>query len=264
MRTMVRVLRYAVLAGFQDYSVTFTWKTWLAGWYVRVLFQVVFFALIGRLLGSEGQLQFLLVGNAVMLAAIGSLFAVAGTTWERRAGTLPLLVAAPSSPLVVFAGRSAWALTDGFVSSVAAFFVAAPLFGLDLPWPRTLLVVPLTALVAASSYALGMFLGGLVLRAMSMRNVTANLTWGTIMAIGGVNVPVDYYPAPVQWLAQMLPLTHGLQAIRELLAGESFRSLIPDAGLEVLVGLGWLTLALITFNRLAEGGRRDGSIEFGG
>jgi ABC-2 type transport system permease protein len=262
--TLVRVLRYAVVTGFQDYSVTFTWKTWLAGWYVRVLFQVVFFALIGRLLGSDARLHYLLVGNALMLAAIGSLFAVAGTTWERRAGTLPLLVAAPSSPLVVFVGRSAWALTDGFVSSIAAFFVAAPLFGLDLPWPRTLLVVPLTALVAGSCYALGTFLGGLVLRAMSMRNVAANITWGTIMAIGGVNVPVSYYPEPVQWLAQVLPLTHGLEAIRELLAGEPFGSLVPDAGLELLVGCSWLALALITFNRLAEGGRRDGSIEFGG
>jgi ABC-2 type transport system permease protein len=153
-----------------------------------------------------------------MLAAIGSLFAVAGTTWKRRAGTLPLLVASPSSPVVVFAGPSAWALTDGLVSSLAAFFVAAPLFDLDLPWPRTLLVIPLAAplfdldlpwprtllviplaaLVGASCYALGIFLGGVVLRAMSTRNVVANLTWGTIMAIGGVNVPISYYPDPVE------------------------------------------------------------------
>jgi ABC-2 type transport system permease protein len=263
MTSTLLVLRYAVLTGFQDYSVTFTWKTWLAGWYVRVLFQVVFFALIGRLLGSEDQLHYLLVGNAVMLTAIGSLFAVAGTTWERRAGTLPLLVASPSSPVVVFAGRSAWALTDGFVSSVAAFFVAAPLFDLELPWPRTFLVVPLMALVGASCYALGIFLGGLVLRAMSTRNVVANLTWGTIMAIGGVNVPVSYFPQPVEWLAQALPLVHGLEAIRELLTGGSIAGLLPDVGLELLVGSAWLCLALVTFDRFAERGRHDGSIEFG-
>jgi ABC-2 type transport system permease protein len=257
------VLRYAVVTGFQDYSVTFTWKTWLAGWYVRVLFQVVFFALIGRLLGSEERLQYLLVGNAVMLAAIGSLFAVAGTTWERRAGTMPLLVASPSSPIVVLAGRSAWALTDGFVSSLAAFFVAAPIFDIDLPWPRTLLVIPLVALVSASCYALGIFLGGLVLRAMSTRNVVANLTWGTIMAIGGVNVPISYYPEAVEWLAQALPLVHGLEAIRELLRGDSLVALLPDVALELLVAAGWLCLALLTFDRFAQKGRRDGSIEFG-
>jgi GNAT superfamily N-acetyltransferase len=57
MTSAALVLRYAVVTGFQDYSVTFTWKTWLAGWYVRVLFQVFFFALIGRLLGSEERLH---------------------------------------------------------------------------------------------------------------------------------------------------------------------------------------------------------------
>jgi ABC-2 type transport system permease protein len=98
---------------------------------------------------------------------------------------------------------------------------------------------------------------------MSTRNVVANLTWGTIMAIGGVNVPISYYPDPVEWFAQALPLVHGLEAIRELLNDDSLLGLLPDAGLELLVGSAWLCLALLTFDRLAERGRRDGSIEFG-
>lgn len=259
---VLRVLRYAALSGYHDYATIYTWKTWLAGWYVRVLFQVAFFALVGRLLGSDARVHYLLIGNAVMLAAIGGLFAVAGTTWERRQGTLALLVASPSSPVIVFTGRSAWALTEGLLSSVTVFFVAAPLFGLDLPWPRALLYVPIVALVAASSYTLGTFLGGLVLRAMSTRNVVANMTWGTILAICGVNVPLDFYPEPVQWLAHGLPLTHGLEAIRDLLAGATAAEILPNVVLEAAVGASWLGLALLTFNHLAEQGRRDGSIEF--
>lgn len=260
--TTARILRHAALSGYRDYANIYTWKTWLAGWYVRVLAQVVFFALIGRLLDSTEQVHYLLIGNAVMLAGIGSLFAVAGTTWERYQGTLPLLVASPSPPVVVFLGRSAWALTDGFISSLGAFFVVAPLFGLPLPWPNTLLLIPLLLLVSLSTYALGTFLGGLVLRAMSARNVVANLTWGTIFAIGGVNVPVSFYPEPVQWLANVLPLTHGLQAIRDVLSGVGGSEILLDVALEALVGVAWLTASLFTFNRLAERGRRDGSIEF--
>jgi ABC-2 type transport system permease protein len=259
---VLRVLRYAALSGYQDYSTVYTWKTWLAGWYVRVLFQVAFFALIGRLLDSDERVQYLLVGNAVMLAAFGALFAVAGTTWERRQGTLALLVASPSSPVVVFTGRSTWALTDGILSSVTVFYVAAPIFGLDLPWPRALLYVPLVCAVALSTYALGVFLGGLVLRAMSTRNVVANIASGTMLAICGVNVPVDYFPDPVQWLAQVLPLTHGLEAVRDLLAGAGASEVLPNVGVELVVGTMWFALALLTFDRLAENGRRDGSIEF--
>jgi ABC-2 type transport system permease protein len=259
---VVRILRLAAYSGFQDYATVYTWKTWVTGWYVRVLAQVVFFALIGRLLGDEERVHYLLVGNSVMLAGIGSLFAVAGTTWERRAGTLPLLVASPTSPALVFSGRSAWALTEGTVSSIAVFYVAAAIFDVPLAWPRALLYVPLVVLVALSCYALGTFLGGLVLRAMELRNVVANIVWGTMLAVCGVMVPLSFYPEPVQWLAHALPLTHGLQAIRDALAGGDAGAVLRNAGFEALVGLFWLTCSLVTFDRLAEGGRRDGSIEF--
>ena len=260
--TTARVLRHAALCGFQDYATIYTWKTWLSGWYVRVLAQVVFFALIGKLLASDTRVHFLLVGNAVMLAAVGGLFGVAGTTWERRAGTLPLLVASPSSPVVVFTGRSVWGLTEGVLSSAGTFYVAAAIFGLELPWPRALLVLPVLVLVASTAYALGIFLGGLVLRAMSTRNVVANVASATMMAICGVNVPLSFYPEAVQWLAHALPLTHGLLAIRDLLDGAGAGSILANLGAELGIGIGWLALALVTFDRLAEQGRRDGSIEF--
>jgi ABC-2 type transport system permease protein len=262
MSHVLLVLRHAALSGYHDYRTIYTWRTWLVGWYVRVVSQVVFFALVGELLGSRARTHELLVGMATLLAAVTSFIAVASTAWERWAGTLPLLVASPSWPVVVFAGRSVTFIGDALLTSLGSFFAAAAIFSLPLPWPRVLLIVPLMLLVAVSSYMLALFLGGLVLRAMSTRNVVSNLATGTMMAIGGVAVPVSYYPEPVQWLAQVLPLTHGLQAIRDTLAGEGAATVLSNVALEALVGVGWLGAALLTFNHLAESGRRDGSIEF--
>ena len=258
---MIRILGHAARTGYEDYFVEIGVRVWLLGWFLRVVVQVVFFALIGRLLGSEEQVRYLLIGNAVMLAAVGALLSVAGTTWERRAGTLPLLVASPTSPVVVFSGRSLAMAADGVVISMGALLIVAPIFDVSLPWARMPLVVPLVVVVALSTYALGTFLGGLVLHAMSTRNIVSNLAQTTMMAICGVNVPLSYYPDAVQWLAHALPLTHGLLAIRELLAGAGGATVLAYTGAELLVGLGWLALALLTFDRLAEHGRRDGSIE---
>lgn len=263
MRSVLHVLRRAALTGYHDYRGIYTWRTWLLGWYLRVVSQVVFFALIGELLGSRARTHELLVGMATLLAAVTSFIAVASTAWERWSGTLSLLVASPSWPVIVFAGRSVTFIGDAMLTSLASFFAAAAIFDLPLPWPRVLAVVPLMLLVALSSYMLALFLGGLVLRAMSTRNVVSNVATGTMMAIGGVAVPVSYYPEPVQWLAQVLPLTHGLQAIRDTLAGEGGTTILSNAALEALVGLGWLAAAIVTFDHLAESGRRDGSIEFG-
>ena len=264
MRHLLHILRYAALTGYYDYRGIYTWRTWVLGWYVRVVSQVVFFALVGELLGSRARTHELLVGMATLLAAVTSFIAVASTAWERWSGTLPLLVASPSSPVLVFAGRSVTFIGDALLTSLGSFFAAAAIFGLPLPWPRVLFIVPLMLLVAVSSYMLALFLGGLVLRAMSTRNVVSNLTTGTMMAIGGVVVPVSFYPEPVQWLAHILPLTHGLQAVRDTLGGEANGTILANVALEALVGLGWLAAALLTFDHLAESGRRDGSIEYGG
>lgn len=260
--TTLRILRYAALSGAQDYFSIFTWKSWLGGWYLRVLAQVIFFALIGRLLESEAQTHFLLLGNAVMIAAIEGIWAVNMVRWEQGTGTVALLVASPSSPVTIFAARGVYMVADGVLSTAGALFVAAPIFGVELPWPRVLLVVPLTLLVGMSAYSLGIFLGGLVLRKRGIHNIVVNVTNTALMAVCGVNVPLAFMPGPLEWLAKILPLTHGLQAIREVVDGAPATDVLASAGAQVLVILFWFGLALITFNRLADRGRRDGTIDF--
>lgn len=257
------VLRRATVTGFADYAVTYTPLTWTIGWLGRVLFQVTFFALIGRLLDDEDAGHFLLVGNAVMMAALDSLFVVASTQWERWAGTLPLLVAAPTSPLVVFSGRSVQWVVSGTATSLISLFGLGLLFGVPMAMPGALVAVPLVVLVSLSTYCLGLALGGLVLRAMDLRNVVSNVTHLTMMAICGVQVPVSFWPVGVQYVASVLPLTHGLAAIRAALDGAAAGEVLGEAGLELAVAAGWLTVAALIFDRLAEHGRRDGSIEFG-
>jgi ABC-2 type transport system permease protein len=258
----VRTMRHSAASGFADFARMFTWRTWSSAWLGRVIMQVLFFALIGRLLGDAEAVRFLLIGNAVMIAASESLMTVASTTWERRAGTLPLLVASPTSPLVVFIGRSVQWVASGATSATVAFFVVAAVFGVDLPWPQALLVPVLIAAVSVAAYLFGSFLGALVLRAMDARNVVSNIAIWSMMAICGVNVPADFWPRGIQVIASVLPVTHGLQAIRDLLDGAAAIVVLRGVGLELLVGAGWLLLALLSIKRLVDNGRRTGTIEY--
>lgn len=258
-----RIVRHAALVGWRDEQVIYTWRTWVGGWLLRVIAQVIFFALIGLLLGSRSAVHFILVGNAVMLASMSATVTVATTTWERFAGTLPLLVAAPSSHVTVFVGRSLRNIAEGLVIASAGLLVAAPLFDLTLPWPRVAFVFPLIALVATTTYLFACFLGGIVLWAMDARNVVLNVSYLIMMAICGVNVPVSALPDWAQLVARLLPLTHGLEAVRLVLDGAAASAILPKIGIEVAIGIGWLAIAVPVFWWLAEQGRRDGSIEFG-
>ena len=261
--TTLRNARYAFVAGFQDYAEIFTWKSWLAGWYLRVLAQVSFFALIGRLLESEAQTEFLLIGNAIVIAAQEGLWALNIVLGERHAGTLSLLLASPSSPVLVFAARGSYLIADGLAASLGALFVVGPLFGIEFPWPQVLLVIPLTILVGATTYFLGTLLAGLIIRWREGNIVVANVAIVVTMTLCGVNVPLAFYPQPVEWVSQLLPLTHGLIAIRGVVDGAPAGEIALNAALEAVVGAGWLLLALATFGYFVSRGRRDGSLEYG-
>lgn len=262
LRHHARVLRFAALSGFQDFGYTYTIWSWGSGLFVRMMAQVAFFASIGLLLGSRDQVEYLLVGNAVMAAAVGCLTATTATTWERNAGTLPLLVASPTSPLLVLMGRSVFFIANGLVFSLGALLLVPPLFDVAIPWGRFPALAALVALVAVSTYFAATFLGGLVLAATSARRTVPQLARMTMMAFCGVSVPRSVFPEAVSWAAGLLPLTHGLDAIRELLSAGPSTAVLGNAGLEALVGAGWLLASLATFHRRAESGRRDGSIVF--
>lgn len=256
------VVRYSVISGAYDYFEIYTLKSWIAGWLVRVLSQITFFALIGRLLDSDAQTHFLLIGNAIVIAAMGGIFALFMTTAERANGTLSLLVASPSSPAIVFASRGVYVTADAAFSALIGLFIIGPLFGLDFPWPEVLLVVPLTVLVGFSAYAFSTFLAGFVLRYREINGLVVNATIVSLMTLCGVNVPIGFFPEGLEWVASVLPVTNGLESIRDTLNDESAGAIAANAAAEAAVLLGWLTLALASFGRFVGAGRRDGSLEF--
>ena len=72
-----------------------------------------------------------------------------------------------------------------------------------------------------------------------------------------------FWPDAVQILVQLVPITHGLQAIRLVLDEASVG--LDSRGRrarKLLVGLGWVVIAALVMDRMANSGRADGSIEF--
>lgn len=259
-----RILRHAVVSAMADLRATYSWKSWAFGWLMRIFFQVTLFAMVGRLVGSAATVEYLVIGNAVFVTADVVMLVCASTSWERLAGTLPLLVASPASPFVVFAGRSVQWLLDGVTCSAISLALLAPVLGVVIPFPAVLLAIPLLVLIALSVYCFGLVLGGFALRVMQARNLVGRLGSLLLMLVTGVQVPVSFWPAPVRHVAEALPLTHGLQAVRGLLDGAAGVHVLRNAAAEGTVAVGWLIVAAVVYRRLVSTGRQDGSIEFGG
>ena len=260
--TALRLFRFGLMVGSKEFTDYWNWKTWFGAWMVAVVTMVVFFSLFARLLDSPGLERFLLIGNAVAAGTMLVGWTVPSSTWDRWDGTFPLLVIAPASLVPVVMGRTSIWFAAGTATSLGTLTVLGVLFDLALPWPDTIFVVPLVILTCASTYCLTLFLGCLVTRQPRIRNLVLGF-WNTgVKAFCGVVVPISFWPDSVQTIARFVPVTHGLQAIRLLLDEAPVTAVLREAALEAAVGVIWVVIAIFVMDRMANAGRKDGSIEF--
>lgn len=261
--TTLRVIAASTRNAWADFAAAFTPLSWTLGWLGRIVAQVIFYALIGSLLGSADQVRYLYIGSAVLATAMETLLVVTTTTRERYSGTLPLLVASPVRLWPVFLGRSVQWLPSGIGTATVALFVVGPAFGVRFTLADGLAAFGALVLVAITTYGYGLALAALVLRYMRLRNWATNLSYTVMMLVCGVTVPIAFWPVGVQALGQVFPLTHALAAIRLLEEGGSAPlAVLGHLGLAVGVALAWYVIAAFSLERLASTGRRDGSIEF--
>jgi ABC-2 type transport system permease protein len=237
-------------------------RTYLIVWAPRLLFQTIFFALLATFAGGPELLRFALIGNAAYLTCQAILtVATASMQWELGAGTVPLLVASPANPLIVFIGRNLAVGAHGIVSGIVTLFIAT-LFGLQLSAASALGAVFILFVIAASSYSLASLLGSLVLRFTEYRNAASSLVGFTLLAIGGVNVPLSVLPDWVQVIALWLPLTHGLLALRGLVGGATLADVLSQVATEAALGLAYGAGAYFSLRVFIDAARRAGTLDF--
>jgi ABC-2 type transport system permease protein len=259
--TALRVLRNAVHLGYVDFRYTWGPASWVGGFMVRILSETAFYGMIGVLLSSPDRIEYLVVGNSVFLGCATTMLAAQATGGDRFDGTYPLLVVAPASYIPSVVGRTAIWVFDGMVTAVVALLVVSAIFGIPIDLLRAVAAVPLIVLTCLSTFCLALFVGAIVALRPRLRGTISILVRMTILAICGVNVPVAFWPLPVQVLANVLPVTHGLAAIRLALAGAPGGQVLASAGLEALVGACWFGIAVLVFDRLTQRGRSDGTID---
>ncbi|HEX6869715.1 MAG TPA: ABC transporter permease [Micromonosporaceae bacterium] len=238
-----RVLGRSLTLGIAEFRTIYTVRSWLLSWLVRMLAQTAFFASIGLVVNSPQAIRYLLIGNAVVLVCLEANIVVLFMAGERYQGTLTGLLATPTPPVVVLLGRGLnWVLT-GAMTSLITLSVLPVLFGIPLSALSLLECVPIVLVTGIASYGYGSFLGGLTLRFPQLDWLVMNVGYLLVMAFAGVNVPISFWPDWLTALAQVLPVTHGLQAVRGVLDGAAAGVVLGQIGLELLVGAAWFALA---------------------
>jgi ABC-2 type transport system permease protein len=256
------ILRSAFRIGVRDLeSIWPTPQVWIAAWLLRVTTWASMWILMGRLLDSDDVLMYLLIGQSIMIGPQAVGFAVAASAWDRMEGTYAQLVATPSRLAPYIVGRTSIWMANGIATSVLALSILLPLFGVLPPARAVPGIMMSLVIINCAAFGFFLFLGCFVIRAPNTRNMVHNLASVVIVAIAGVAVPTAFWPTALQLVAQILPVTHGLLAVRHLFDGGDYASAMTLLSTELMVGLVWFAIAVWLMDRVADNGRRDGTIE---
>ena len=243
----MRNLRLFFLGGVLSYRALFNWirpviyATTMLG---SPLFQILFFAYLGRFSGLRDD-TFFVVGNAVQISAMSGIYAMTLTIAnERHYGTLSPILATPANRLALFLGRAVPVVVNGVFVSAFGFAIGVLLLDFALTADELPALALVVAVTVFSCTGLGMLLGSFGLRARDVF-FFSNLVYFLMLLVCGVNIPLDALPGWLEAVGRAVPLTHGIEAARAIVAGAT----LGDVG-----GLVWTELAIgATYTALAFG-----------
>ncbi len=214
---------------------------WLSPWIfvpsflIAPIFQILLFVYIGRSAHTQSD-TFYVVGNALQYASIPCVFAMSNTiAGERFQKTLGYILATPAGRLPLFLGRSLPVIANGVFVSAFAFAVGGLIVGIHVPASAIGSLALVIVVCAASCTGLGLLSAAVGLRVRETATLN-NIVFGLLLVFCGTNVPLAELPSWMSFLAQGLPLTHGIEAARRLAADQSLGTVGGLIGAELLVG----------------------------
>ena len=207
---------------------------------------LLFFATVGIVPGIAGRPVDFLLPGALALAVIASGLVNLGiaTAYERSYGVLKRLGGSPLPRWGLVSAKVVAVLLLELLQVVVLFVVAMGFLGWTVPpgssWPMFVLALLLGTLAFAG---LGLLLAG-TLRAEATLAL-ANALFLVFLMIGGIVLPVDHLPGPLEAIASVLPAAALADLFRAALGApiDQVRSVLT-----LLVwGVGASALAIRTF-----------------
>lgn len=264
MPELVRVL-FAFLV--RDLLITLSYRTQFALQLISVSITVSILYFVSRLVGHNaavdqygGYLPFVAVG-----VAVNSYFQTGFNSFanairnEQTMGTLEALLMTPARISWIVVASSIWDFFWATLASVTYLVASRLLYGIKFQG-NPVLALALLILTTTIFASLGVISASFIM--VFKRGDPLGLVIGGVSALfGGVFYPVSQLPSPLQLVSRALPITYGVQALRDvLLKGASLRTVLPQIVVLALFALVGIPFSLFCFKTAVARAKREGSL----
>ena len=257
-----RVFKGAFFFGRKGLKIWYIWEMCVIQIFITPVAQIGFFAFLSVYLKySSSFTDFVVIGNALQSMSFSAVFAVANiTSQDKWQGTLPSTMVTPANRVALFVGRAWFQVLLSALIAAAGLLYAATIFGVSFAqadFVGIAVVVILTA-IAMTTFGLLISAVGLYMRTAL---IVANIFLFVTMLLCGIDFPVSLLPAWLQPASWAIPLTYGVEAVREAINGASLGSLLPLLGWESLDALLVMIAGYALFAGFESLSRRTGRFE---
>lgn len=238
--------------------------SWVVFSIILPLFGIAAYVYVYKSLGSPNEfIGYVILGGAMTAFWINVLWAMSGQFyWEKETGNLELYMIAPISRMAILLGMAVGGLFSTGVRALSTLALGAFIFGVAFTTSSPFLLLGIFVLTMVALYGMGMMFSSLFMIYGREAWHTCNLMEQPVYLLSGFYFPVRALGMYAAAGASLIPMTLGLDAMRQLIFGGKWGLLSPEVELLLLAGLAFLFIGLakVTLDYMEKWGKKEGRL----
>jgi ABC-2 type transport system permease protein len=211
--------------------------SWVFFEVVLPLLNVSAYVFVYRALGAPPEFEgFVIIGGAMLAFWLNVLWAMASQFyWEKEMGNLELFLIAPISRLAILLGMALGGLFMASVRAASILVMGVLFFGVTFQVTSWWLLAGTFALTMVALYGLGMLLSSMFMLLGRNGWKLSMVLQEPVYLVGGFYFPVKFLGMATGLVASIVPLTLGMDAMRQVCFTKAAGSGLLPVGLELAI-----------------------------
>ncbi len=241
-------------------------KSWMLFDVVMPLGSVIAYVLVYRALNAPAEyVGFVVIGGAMTAFWMNVLWSMSSQLyWEKEQGNLALYIMAPNSMMSILLGMALGGLVATILRALAIILLGSLMFGVQYVVVNPFELFAVFTLSMIALYGMGMMFASAFLLFGREAWAVSDMIQEPVNLVSGFYFPIKSLPFWVAAAASVIPLTLGMDAMRQLAFPSGFQFGFLSTRLEIIalsvLSLGFLVGAKLLLDYTEKLAIREGRV----
>lgn len=213
----------------------------------------------------EAYIGFAIMGGAMTAFWLNVMWSMSAQLyWDKEQGNLPLFIMAPTSLMAILLGMAIGGMLATCLRALIIIVLGTWLFQIPFAVSSYSQLLAVFVLAMAALYGLGMLLSSLFLLFGRDAHQISNMLQEPVYFLAGFYFPVQSFGFAVALAASLIPLTLGMDAMRQLVFANGpalgFLAVPTEIAILSVMAAGFIALARLALATMERKARDEGTL----